>query len=280
MKKLIISLQNIYSLCWQDLINLYHIADRFSSKEKRIIDQAKTLRKDGIICIPNFISAELCDKIYAEALPFLSQQKQTALLPSGTYIDYRSSNNASGPDAGMIDVAHIDREIASVRSIDLTLSHEIMRQLSSMQLYLSQINLYYNKNVPGTRIDHVDNCQPIIYKGFIYLTDVEDASYGPYSFMPGTQRFSPRVYFNLVANIFRKKYRSTDMPDSNPTKRVVATGKKGTLVLSNQNGIHRGLTQTEGRERMAIIVNYLVLSKANYKHKTIRKVLEQAQKLN
>lgn len=279
MNKLIDGLKSIISLIWQDIINLYHLFDSYLSENKTILNYASKLGKNGIIIIPDFISREECDKIYEQAKTFLSNYSQTTRLNNGTYIDFRSIDDKGGPDRGMIDVSNIDKSIEDIHSLNISVLDEIMLNVSSMDLYLSQINLYYNKNVKGTRIYHVDNCQPVVYKGFIYLTDVKDNSNGPYSFIQGTQRFSFLVYFNLFMNIFKRKYRITDMPITSNRKRVDAIGNKGTLVLSNQNGIHRGLPQGEGKERMAIIYNYLVISRLNYKHQTIKKVLLFAKKI-
>ena len=69
-----------------------------------------------------------------------------------------------------------------------------------------------------------------------------------------------------------------DMPVFNKKKEVIGLGKKGTLIVSNQNGIHRGYPQKKGKERVALVINYMVVSKMNYMHGIAKKTIEESIK--
>ena len=68
------------------------------------------------------------------------------------------------------------------------------------------------------------------------------------------------------------------MPLYNKKKIVNAIGNKGTLILSNQNAIHRGLPQQKNRKRIALVLHYMVISRLSYLHKTAKKNLRNVEK--
>src|ERR1700756_1878046 len=262
MSKLKDTLSNIPSLFIQDIINLKHYFNPAAKKNQN----TKELVETGYTKIDNFLAEEECTKLYKQLIDLSNKYPQTTKLDNGTFISYRSDNTANGPDKGMIDMYDVDRTIDI--KLDYKKIEDIVRGTYSCDIFFTSIHAYVNRGVEGTRMFHVDNCQPVIYKAFIYLTDVTNIEYGPYAFIKGTQRFSPQVYFNLVRNLFLKKYRSFDMPKYNKRNEIIALGKKGSLIISNQNGIHRGYPQQKGKERVALVLNYMVVSKLNYQHGT------------
>ena len=63
------------------------------------------------------------------------------------------------------------------------------------------------------------------------------------------------------------------MPFYNKNMVFSAIGKKGDLILSSQNGIHRGLPQKEGRKRVVLVLSFMIKSKLTYLHKSAKKDL-------
>ncbi len=264
---------NLVSLLWQDLINFLH----FRGKRCKGITAslAGELRNAGIISVSNFLDREQCDVLRMKIEGFAGMHPYTQQLPGGTFVNHRNQNNPQGPDHGMVDVFDIDLSIPEIAFIDDSSVRRILEASTGQEVRPYRRSAYVNKGVLNTRGFHIDNAQPVIYKAFIYLNDVTDESSGPYSLVSGSQRFSPAVYFNLTRNLFLSCYTSTDMPVYNKKKVITALGKAGTLVLSNQNAIHRGLPQQEGKTRVALVFSYLVVSKLSYLHGTIRKTLER-----
>ncbi len=263
MQKLMDTVKNVLSLILQDFINLIHHWDYDKNSGNQ---HSKELFETGFVKVKNFLEANYCNELYKQIISISEDNPITTKLDNGTFIEHRNSKTENGPDKGMIDIYNIDKSIHL--KLNYSTIENILKPITTCDIYLTSIHAYINRSVENTRIYHVDNCQPVIYKAFIYLTHVSDKSFGPYSFIKNSDRFSPKVYYNLIKNLFVKKNRSTDMPSYNKEKEIIGTGHKGSLIISNQNGIHRGYPQAKGKERVAIVLNYMVISKLNYIHKT------------
>ena len=110
------------------------------------------------------------------------------------------------------------------------------------------LNLYINHSVTSTRGFHVDSNYRSI-KGFIYLTDVNTIEDGPYCFVKGTHIDTP---FSKVNKSLGEK----EAPFINILDIIPVLGKKGTLILSDQSGIHRGIPQRIGSIREVLVMRY------------------------
>ena len=278
MKKLKTALSNLVSLIGQDFINFLHLFDGYSGN-KEVDDYAKDLRKNGIIKIENFISPDICDQMARKIEAITTQHQSSTELENGAYLNFRNENKEGGSDRGMVDIFNIDYALDEVGQIDFSIVEDILNVTTKQKIVHYRKNAYVNRGVKGTRGFHVDNVQPVLFKAFVYLTDVPDTSYGPYSFVKKSHRFSTSVYYNIIRNLFTSSVNSTDMPVYNKQEVVNAIGKKGTLILSNQNAIHRGLPQEEGKTRIVLILNYMVLSKLSYLHKSAKENLKNTPKM-
>lgn len=274
MKKLIVTIKNIISMLAQDFINFIHLFDGYSDDPK-INQYAKTLRSESIVTMENFISPEQADELRKKVETVIGSHSKTTTLPSGTVIRFRGQDKEGASDGGMIDVFYLDKELKEVADIDMSFIQKIVETTTKQRVEHFRRNAYVNKEILNTRGYHIDSTQPIVFKAFIYLTDVTDTSFGPYSLIKGSHRFSPYVYINFLRNLFIKKNNSTDMPLHNSKKAYHAVGKKGTLILSNQNAIHRGLPQHPGKTRMALVFNFMVISKLSYLHQSAKDDLKQ-----
>ncbi|MCH2228726.1 MAG: hypothetical protein MK105_00175 [Crocinitomicaceae bacterium] len=269
-------IKNISSLCLQDFINLIHINPNKTGNNE-IIKSSKELQKEGLIKIKEYISPALADELREEIEDLVIANPVSVELENGTKFNYRSEHNPNGPDSGMLDIFHIDNTVKKISSIDIEKIIQLLENVTGQEVIYLRANAYVNDSVKGTRMYHIDNTQPVIYKAFLYLTDVSDISYGPYSFIRRTHRFSFYTFLNLFKNVFSKKYRSTDM-SVYPKERVVnAIGEKGDLFLSSQNGIHRGLAQEDGKKRVALVFNFLVRSKLSYINKTAKENIAMSE---
>ena len=266
------TIKNIISLLWQDFIHLIHLFDRHSDDES-IRAYSKELKKTGIIQIPNFIEPELCDQLREQIEGLVSQHPESVELDNGTRFNYRNAHDKNAPDHGMVDVFYVENSVPAIQSIKQDKLIKILESSSNQQIIPLRANAYVNRGVKNTRGYHIDNAQPVVYKAFVYLTDVHDTSYGAYSFIKGSHHFSPYVYLNLIRNLFIKNNKSTDAPLYNKSNRQVCLSKRGTLILSNQNAIHRGMPQEEGKKRVALIFSFMVKSKLSYIHKAAQKSL-------
>lgn len=259
----------ILSLFWQDIINLIHIAPSKKGGEN-IVSISKELQKNGIIKIPNFLSEKLCNEIKQQIESLANEHSTSIDLENGTRVNYRSQGIPDGPDAGMLDIIYVENAIPEVSKIDQKSILQMVENVTGQEVFPLRAHAYYNVGVKNTRSFHIDNTQPVIYKAFIYLSDVSDLSYGPYAFVKGTHRLSIYPYINLIKNLFSSKYLQTDMPYHNSSNVINATGSKGDLILSNQNGIHRGQPQMDGKKRVALVLSFMVKSKLSFLHQSAK----------
>jgi hypothetical protein len=270
------TIQKFTMLLWQDFINLLHLFDGHSSDD-HIRKYSKEIRENGIISIGNYLDESFCDQLRNEIEGFAADYPESVVLENGTEITHRNSKDATGADHGMIDIKYTERSIKSVSSVDQTPLIKILESASNQEVIAVRVNAYVNVGVENTRGYHIDDAQPHMYKAFVYLTDATDLSCGPYSFVKKSHRFSLHSYVNIIKNLFIKNNRSTDSPWYDHNLVQHCTGKKGTMVMSNQNAIHRGMPQDKGKKRVAIIFSFMIKSKLSYMHKAAKKNLADSK---
>ena len=265
-------IKNIFSLFWQDFINLVNFFSK-TSGTKKIVDFSNSLKKEGIIKIENYIPASLADSIKNKLLDLAKKNPKSVKLECGAEFNYRNQNNPNSADSGMLDIFFVNRLIPEISKIKQNDIIKILENTTGQKVVPLKTNAYINDSIKNTRMYHIDNAQPVIYKAFIYLSNVPDLSYGPYSFVKKTHSLSLYPYINLFKNLFVKKHASTDMSFYNKKMVFSGIGKKGDLILSSQNGIHRGLPQKEGRQRVVLVLSFMIKSKLTYLHKSAKKDL-------
>ena len=173
-------------------------------------------------------------------------------------VDYRDTFNS---DKGMIDIFNVDKikEIKkNIVSILNHIRHEKFKCLFSNTKF-TITHLYFNKSIrlQSTRRLHYDNLRRG-GKIFIYLTDVLHNEDGPYCYVPGSHRlaflqFLNTLYNNIIGYASVKGNACTDSTWVNKNLMLPIKGDKGTIIISNQTGIHRGLPQKADTERIALV---------------------------
>jgi len=270
--RLVEGLKDIISLLHQDFINLIHIFDPINTKTEKG-DLARRLKTNGIVVIPEFFTSQECDQIRDQLEALVQKHRETVELDDGTLIHHRGQKD-NGVDSGMIDVFKADHAIPQLKPLkEDSFIQEVLEHATGQKVIPFRINAYINQGVENTRGYHIDNAQPVTYKSLIYLTDVFDEKCGPYSFIPKSHRFNFKTYLNLIRNTFVKTRALTDMHFYPKKDSFHALAPKGTLIISNQNGMHRGLPQSPDSKRMVVVINHLILSKLSYVHKQIRNQL-------
>lgn len=118
------------------------------------------------------------------------------------------------------------------------------------------------KNLPvgtETRGFHVDMYAPREFKAFLFLTDVFSESNGPYAILRGSHRWQAKLLCNYLKRGVLHLDPVTTVGELNE-KELACLEKfwvrKGTVVLSIQQAIHRGWPHTQGR-RLAVVNYYL-----------------------
>lgn len=239
------------------------------------------LKENGILVVPNFLSETETQEIKLRVDEFLHplklNKKTDQLIETEKYViqgekklvnSYDEMVNYSKPiinirankmdgDKGMVDIFNADYLFRDLGS-NMRNAYNKIWLVNLLRKYDDKItpanlNIYINESVTKTRGFHVD-IYKTNFKGFIYLTDVETLDDGPYCFVKKTHSETPwRKINKLIGKITPTP---TDAPFLNPFDIVPVLGKKGTLVLSDQSGVHRGMPQKSGAVRKAVVFNY------------------------
>lgn len=230
--------------------------------EAEIDRHAKTLAEEGVVTIENYFDDEKCDDLYTKISRAIEQEEIDVVKGSShSYSELSNwggavANKRTGRDEGMIDVFNLDSVVPEVESFKTDeMVNNIINKATSDSYIPDNVNTYWNRSVTTTREFHADTYGDK-FKSFVYLTDVPDRSYGPFSFIKGTHK-TPRIKSKISELINKVK----GVP---PTNAVFYdqedieyyTAPKGTLIIANQAGYHRGYPQEEGQERMLITTAY------------------------
>jgi len=255
-----------------------------NTASKNAVQQAvNRLDKDGIFIIPSFIdeinSESLCSEIENVVESYklklgkkINYEDEIALIQTKPdknqfkkYSDYANYpkpilNVRAGADNGMLDIFNIDNLLQKELSKGLfkkiredLFLNEFLKSLPK-SLKMQNINSYVNSGITKTRGFHVDSYKNQI-KFFIYLTDVTELNQGPYTFVKGSHKENPLRSINSQLSESLKIKTETPVVNINDIYPILA--KKGTLVISDQSGFHRGFPQSENGFRRTLTINCL-----------------------
>ena len=236
--------------------------------------------KDGIFIIPNFIneieSDMLCSEIenivksYKQKLgDKLNYEDQNALIHTKgdkksfkNYEDYTNYpkpilNVRTGADNGMLDIFNIDNLLfeklnrSTFNKIrKYSFLNDFLKTLPE-NLKMKNINSYVNSGITkreGFMLTYKNQI-----KFFIYLIDVMELDQGPYTFVKASHKENPYRLINSQLSEGIKIKTETPIINNNDIYPILA--KKGTLVISDQSGFHRGFPQSEVGLRRTLTIN-------------------------
>ena len=205
--------------------------------------------KDGILVFEDFFPRNLIEPIDEELCKFINELNLKNSNESDKHIISTPADSnqwsfgkcqshsksivkvrgARTYDSGMLDIFNIQRII---NLNDISNNKDFKNILSPLRKKIKNVNAYCNSSILTTREYHRDSSGGNQFKAFIYLTDVSDESYGPYSYIKGTHT-----------------------EKTNEGEIVHCIANKGSLIVSNQSGLHRGLPQAKGRSRRLLSIN-------------------------
>lgn len=232
--------------------------------QAEVQSHAKTLAEDGVVIIEDYLDGETCDELYQK----ISGEIETGGIDvvrgdhDYGYSDFVNwdgavANERSGRDEGMMDVFNVDTLVPEVESFKTDEEVQwIINGAVSEQYSPDNVNVYWNRSVTTTRDFHADTYGGK-FKSFVYLTDVPDRSYGPFSYIRGSHQTSGlKIKVSKWINEKLKGNPSTDAVFYDEDDAAYCTAPKGTLIIANQRGYHKGHPQEEGRERMLMTTSY------------------------
>lgn len=236
----------------------------------------RILEKNGIVIVPEFLCADVVEQCadvissltndvsafvksdvrIKEGDRFLFQKGKEKLSSYGELSSYPKTvvQIREGQDQGMVDVFNVDLAFPELANLRFSYESDFVRSILSDDKKVSfrNLNLYINSNINKTRGFHADSFGSQL-KAFVYLTDCLSLDDGPYTYVKESHVDGPyrRLNQDLCANLSNK----TETPLLDREKIVPVLGKKGTLVISDQSGFHRGFPQSPGHKRVISVMN-------------------------
>lgn len=223
---------------------------------------ASILRRDGVVVIEDYLDADTCERLYEEAEGLIQSDEITRAGSNPSYeelmlADEPILNFREGErDHGMIDIFHVDLLFSELLDIKQDSGiNRIINAATDKAYSPDNINIYRNEGVTETRGFHADTYSGK-FKSFVYLTDVLNDSYGPFSYVRESHKKSKveQTAYSLYNKV--KGNKSTDAVSYDETKAETFTASKGTLIIANQAGYHRGMPQDPDKHRMLVTTSY------------------------
>ena len=232
------------------------------SMEAKTEHLATNLHRDGIVIVEDYVEERTCDDFREEIESRLSDGMKTSEPEMGygdlanagePIVDQRSGDR----DDGMLDIFNMDLAVPKLKDLkEDEFIQGIISKAAQEPYTADNLNIYVNRSVTNTRDYHADTYAGK-YKAFIYLTDVPDESYGPFSYVEGSHQPSGmRLRFRSFVNDRFRDVPSTNAVMYRKSNVKTCTASKGTLIIANQAGLHRGMPQEEEKERMLVSISY------------------------
>jgi len=279
--KVLMSELNQQSLSYISALSDINVKDRITSlcfSDLKSEAASQCLKENGIVAFPSVFESSVIG--CQEALSAITEivrnfnAKELDWMESDNFLIQRGNTKVAGyknlaeypkpvivirdlVDDGMIDIFNADKLFPDAfQSIKEDLSSKDVRNLladSENELVPHNFNVYINQGVTCTRGFHVDSYTQQV-KGFVYLTDVKFLSQGPYTYVRGSSRQPVLQSFNQAVSTFSSA--KTEAPIVSQKRIVPMLCDKGSFIVSDQSGIHRGFPQELGRYRAVAVMNY------------------------
>lgn len=221
----------------------------------------------GYEVIQGFLDKNECDRLIQITNNYLRDQSYS--IDGNSYLLCRK-DLLQGVDREVqhiINAHEVDDKLSQMFHSGIV--EEIFEQRIGEKLQLRSITIRVdNPDTQSKRGYHTDGVTPPVYKAFIYLTDVNGYGDGPYTVIPGSHRHTFRKIINYlyswiitVLSISRNYNRKDDIRLFYSDKQSKSIfGKAGTLIISNQQLVHKGWHEHDKNRRYALIC-YLIPEK-------------------
>lgn len=220
--------------------------------------------QQGYDIIPEFFDQQECDRLIQVADSYLVNQSY--LISGDCYLLCRKDIHDVDLDVQQImNAQEIDDKLAKL--FQSRILEDIFEQRIGEKVVLRNISIKIdNPDTTSKRGYHTDSVTKTVYKAFIYLTDVNDYGDGPYTVIPKTHAHISRRLINyfygwviqlLHSAASTRNYKEDIKLFYSDRQAVPLFGKAGTMVISNQQIVHKGWHQQDKSTRYAIVC-YLI----------------------
>ena len=210
----------------------------------------ETIWKDGYCVIENYFDAKTCDAL-AQETDAIAEQYPDAIK--------WYSNKADRRMYGVEKASPLIAEKFGANEELVGFANTFCRA-SSMNAFTLAGKIKAAKGNLGSGEGWHRDDWGNQFKSIVYLTDVKEGN-GPFQYIKGSHKPWQMVQDMRTAGLGPRDVRITNeqvdqILENDPAKLVTFTASKGTLILANTTGIHRGQPISKG-ERYAL-TNYFI----------------------
>lgn len=247
---------------------------------------AALLDKYGVVVLPGLVDPALAAAARREADGFIAGLRTALTGPGDTgvwenvfwqvggarFASYRlleahdqpvanlTSRAGDKPNAGIIDIFRINQAARrngwhAIEDCCGLLSAPPVADLvgTVSPRRPAQFHMLRNDSVTNTRGLHVDNLNGF-YKAFLYLSPVRAPDDGAYAYVPRTNRHLDLIRREARLNSLTGRREMDSFAFAGDE--IPILGEPGTVIVSCQDGVHRGLPQRQGASRTMLVCNY------------------------
>lgn len=216
--------------------------------------------KQGYEVIPEFLDKKECDRLIKVADSYLNNQSY--LISGDCYLLCRKDIHDVDLDVQQImNAQEIDDKLAQLFNSHII--EDIFEARVGERVVLRNISIKIdNPDTTSKRGYHTDCVVNTVYKVFIYLTDVNEYGDGPYTVIPGSHlhvyRRLVNYFYGWIKQVLYTSKASRNYKEDigllySDQQAVPLFGKAGTMVISNQQLVHKGWHQQDKSKRYALV---------------------------
>ncbi|MEM6629021.1 MAG: hypothetical protein AAF694_05090 [Bacteroidota bacterium] len=226
---------------WQSVKSLFH---GFGSNEA-----AKTLFGSGMVTLPGFINEDTC-KALNEQLNEIKTQ----------YTD---------PDGNVVHkIPSISQLIPLIKEIPDHAIQDLLHTVSGKRIERFQNRACF-RNADDIQTPYrTGRLSPMVFTAYLLVRDMNEEE-APIALIPKSHRFSFRPYLRWIIHTLRGTHKAA-LEVIDPSKTLKLTGKKGDLILLNQNTYHTQLTPPTTESLCHLEFEYMVITRLSDLHQAAR----------
>jgi hypothetical protein len=250
------------------------------------VTAAALLKRHGIVVLPGLVDAALAAQARREIDIFIARLRHALDEPADCGVvedifwqvggvrfpSYRAlaahdrpvvnltGRRGSAPNAGIIDIFRVDQAARrhGWRMLSACCAELAAPSVAGLVAAVSsrrpdQFHLLRNDSITHTRRLHWDNLDGY-YKAFLYLSPVTRPDDGAYAYVPGSHRRLDLIRREARLNSLTGRREQDSF--SFAGREIAILGDAGTVIVSCQDGVHRGLPQRPGATRSMLVCNY------------------------
>ena len=244
------------NLPYQEIIDQL-IRDRNTWSE----DSLNFFTINGYDVIHSFFEADECERLVALADSFYQNESyhinQSAYFIRRVEIVNPGKTHYDKKTWQIFNVQDIDAQISDFFRSDRI--EELFRERTNWPIKLQSCTILVSEaEGRGRQPWHVDGYSPPDFKAFIYLTDVEESKFGPFSVIPGSHKNIMRKWRARCLNQINDLHYAQMEIEFDDSEGVPLVGKKGDCIIAPTSTVHAGWPLHSERTRYVLALYFTI----------------------